>query len=183
MLQSLPIDEEFKEAFIKTITEGQFSNSVKEISKFIFSNHFDRQGVDVILQEYHVKEIQDIKEELLDLLLSYINLIIQDNFISENESKNLKFLKRLFKIQEGDFYNLRYKQIEEILDKQFQFIYSDNQINTKEALHKVGLQELFDLSYDQFLELVDKEVKAAMERGANADELDTVFLKAYQIKN
>lgn len=179
---SLTTDLQLEEAFNQLISTGSFSDYIKIISNSIKDNNLDTQMLDNTLREFNILRIEDIKEELFDLLLSYINLILEDNFITENEAKNLKFLKKIFKIKEGDFYNFRYKQIEEILDKQFQLIYSDNQINTKEALHKVGLQELFDLGYDQFLELVDKEVKAAVERGANPDELDTVFLKAYQIK-
>lgn len=152
---SLTTDLQLEEAFNQLISTGSFSDYIKIISNSIKDNNLDTQMLDNTLREFNILRIEDIKEELFDLLLSYINLILEDNFITENEAKNLKFLKKIFKIKEGDFYNFRYKQIEEILDKQFQLIYSDNQINTKEALHKVGLQELFDLGYDQFLELVD----------------------------
>ena len=184
MQQSLStLNPQFKEAFNQIICTGSFSDYIKAISKNIISNILDKPSLEKILKEYNINKTEYIKEELLDLLLAYIKLILQDNFISEEELKNLKLLKRLFSIKEGDFYNYRYKQIEEILDRQFTLIYSDNEIDTQEALHKVGLQELFDLSYDQFLELVDKEVKAAIERGAKDDDLDTVFLNAYQIKS
>lgn len=183
MQQSLPaIDLQFREAFNQIMSKKIFSDYIKAISICIIDKNLDRKSLEKILMEYNVQNVEDIKQEVFDLLLAYINLILEDNFISEDEAKNLKLLKRLFRIKEGDFYDYRYKEIEEILNKQFHFIYSDNQIDVKEALHKVGLQELFDLSYDQFLELVDKEVKAAVERGANSDELDTVFLKAYQIE-
>ena len=134
------------------------------------------------MHEHNITQIQDVKEEILDMLLFYINFILNDNAITENEAVNLKLLKRFFKIEEGDFYNYRYSQIEEILNRQFEIIYANNQIDTAEALHKVGLQELFDLSYDQFLQLIHEKVKAALERGASINELDTVFYELYQPK-
>ena len=89
----------------------------------------------------------------------------------------LNFLKRFFKILEVDFYSKKYHQIEEILNKQFEYMYQNNVIDTNEALQKVELQQLFDLSYDQFLELSRKAVKGAIERGANVIDLDT-FIKS-----
>lgn len=84
-------------------------------------------------------------------------------------------MKRVFRIKEGDFYNQRYYEVEDVLNRQFERIYADNQIDNDEAILKVGLQEMFDLSYDQFLELVDKEVKVALYRGGDLSDLDTVF--------
>ena len=82
----------------------------------------------------------------------------------------------MFKIHEGDFYNIKYSEIEDILDRQLESMYQDNNINNEEALQKVELQELFNLSYDQFLELSAKAVKAAIDRGADPLDLDT-FIK------
>ncbi len=127
------------------------------------------------MNKYNIKQVENIKEELLELLLVYINLILNDNSISEAEAANVKILKKVFKVREGDFYNYRYDEVEEVLNRQFERIYSDNKIDSEEALLKVGLQELFDLSYDQFLDLVNKEVRAALYRGGNVFDLDTVF--------
>ena len=176
-------DIKIKEAFEKICATETFKEYIRQIATLVCNDNLDKQNFDKILSEYNFSHAEEIKEDVLDMLLAYINYILEDNFITENEAKNLNLLKRFFKVKEGDFYEYRYKEVEVILDKQFEFIYSDNKINTEEALHKVGLQELFDLGYDQFLELVDKEVKAAVERGANSDEIDTVFLKAYQIKS
>ncbi len=152
---------------------------IKKICRLIHTDELNQQSVDNILKEYNIIQIEDIKEEILDLILSYINIVLDDNVMTETEAGNVKLLKRFFKVKEGDFYNYRYQKLEGVLSKQFERIYADNKINTDEALHKVGLQELFDLGYDQFLKLVNKEVKAALERGASLDELDTVFSDAY----
>ncbi len=176
MTTFLPKDDlELHKAFGTILSIENFSDYINEIVELIHMNEFDRPNLDRIFKEHSIKQIEDIKEELLDLLLVYINLILNDNVITENEAGNVKILKRVFKIREGDFYNYRYEEVEEVLNRQFERIYSDNQIDTEEALLKVGLQELFNLSYDQFLDLVNEEVKAALYRGGNLSDLDTVF--------
>ena len=146
------------------------------------TNEIDRPKVNEILKKYRIKQIEDIKEEILDLLLIYINIVLNDNVISETEARNVNLLKRFFKIKEGDFFNYRGHEVEKILYRQFVRIYSDNQIDTEEALHKVNLQELFDLNYDQFLEFNNKEAKVALQRGANLNDLDTVFKPSEYMK-
>ncbi len=162
-------DLDFIEAFRK-LSNLQLSSYIQKISLLICNNNLNKQRVDNILKEYNIKKIEDIKEEILDLLLMYINLVLDDNAITEKEAWDVNVLKRFFKIKEGDFYNNRYIEIQQVLNNQFQRIYANNQIDTREALHKVGLQEMFDLGYDQFLEFIDKEVKEALERGASIEE-------------
>ncbi len=98
-------------------------------------------------------EASSLRDDLLDVIIAYINVILDDDFVTSNEAENVKFLKLFFKIKEGDFYKYKFGQIEKMLDRQFEHMYQDNRINTEEALQKVELQELFDLSYDQFLHL------------------------------
>lgn len=175
-------DIKIKEAFKNISFTETFTEYIRRIAGLVYNNSLDKQNLDTLLKDYNFSHVEEIKEEILDMLLAYINYILDDNFITENEARNLKLLKRFFKIKEGDFYEYRYKEVEFILNRQFELIYADNKIVPEEALHKVGLQELFDLGYDQFLELVNKEIKAAVLRGANTEELDTVFLTAYQIE-
>lgn len=175
-------DVQLNQAFAYIISKEGIRDYIKKISALIHDNNLNRQSLDKILNEYNIKQVEDIKEDILDMLLAYINFVLNDNFITEIEGGNLKLLKRFFRIKEGDFYKYRYSNIESLLNRQFQLIYSDNKIATEEALHKVGLQELFDLGYDQFLKLVDKEIRIALERGTSLDELDTVFIEVYQNK-
>lgn len=176
MATFLPKDDlELNKTFETILSLENFSDYINEIIELIYTCEFDRSHLDRILKDNNIRQIEDIKEELLDLLIVYINLILNDNAITENEARDLKILKRVFKIKEGDFYNHRKHEIKEVLNRQFERIYSDNRIDEEEALLKVGLQELFDLSYDQFIELVNFEVKAALYRGGDLYDLDTVF--------
>jgi hypothetical protein len=112
-------------------------------------------------------------------LLLYVNLVLNDHIITENEKRNIRLLKLYFKIEEGDFYRYRYQEVEEVLHRQFELLYSDNKIDFNEALHKVELQDIFNVSYDQFEEFKQHEVSLAIERGAIVQDLEiTKYPKA-----
>ena len=161
-----------KEPFTEILASNKFSDVATEIVNAISKGELDRTSFNSILKAHGI-EINAIKSELLDIILAYINFVLDDDHITEKEADNVKFLKLLLKIKDGDFYKMKFFEIERILDRQFEHMYQDNQINTEEALQKVELQQLFDLSYDQFLHLSDKAVKEALARGADPMELDT----------
>ena len=169
-------DLELHEAFGIILSIDSFSKYINEIVELVFSNNLDNIHLDEILMEHKINKLSDIKEEILDVLIVYINLILNDHVITENELKNIQYLKLIFKIDEGDFYKYRFDEIDDILSRQFLRMYrNDDKIDDTEALHKVSLQKLFDLSYDQFLEFKEEEIIAALERGADITELDTVY--------
>ncbi len=99
-------------------------------------------------------------------------MILNDHIISGNEKFNVELLKKYFNIKEGDFYKIRYQEVEYILHRQFERIYQDNAVSKEEALGKVDLQDIFDLSYDQFEEFKEKEIRRALNQGADIAGLD-----------
>lgn len=176
-------DLELHEAFGVILSIESFSDYIADIAELIYNNNLNKGNLNKILQEHRIRRIEDIKEGLLDLLIVYINLILNDHIITDNEKRNIGLLKIYFKIKEGDFYNNRYYEIEDILHRQFERLYFDNIINKEEAIHNVELQDLFDLSYDQFDEFKEKEVRNALERGADISDLDTAkYPKVFKIK-
>jgi hypothetical protein len=168
--------DSLREPFGKVLSTQNFENYLGEIVAAISKGEMDKTKFDDILRTHGIGSTADIKSDLLDIILSYINLVLDDDYVTSNEGENVKFLKLFFRIREGDFYKMKYHEIEKLLDRQLEHMYEDNRINTEEALQKVELQELFDLSYDQFLHLSDKAVRAAIARGADPTNLDT-FIK------
>ena len=167
-------DLELHEAFGVIISIQSFKDYINEIIELVYNGTLDKHNLDEVLKRYNIKKVEDIKEELLDVLIIYINLILQDHIITEKELDNVQFLKMIFNIKEGDFFKYRYEEIDEILNKQFVRIYrNDNKIDEAESFHKVSLQKLFNLSYDQFLGFKEMEVLSAIERGASIQDLDT----------
>lgn len=126
---------------------------IRAISEAIVGHGITKDPMTKALREIGVDNISYLKEDLLDLMLAYIHIILDDHYISEDEYQDISFLKILFKIEEGDFYARRYHQVKDILQSQVQMVWGiDNEVSIREALHKVNLQDLFDLSYDQFVE-------------------------------
>jgi hypothetical protein len=105
-------------------------------------------------------------------------------------------LKRLFRIAEGDFTQFAREEVAELLATQLERALADRQVDDREAVQKVRLQESFGLGYDEFLELTRPlfdEVAAQLweegvEKGWYVDELErriaalgTVYSVQWQI--
>lgn len=168
-------DLELTEAFAIIESIPTLSQVIKQIVGELKENTLNQQQLQQILSDNGLDGTADIKLDLIDLLLLYINLVLNDHIITPKEYLNCKQLKTLFKIREGDFYKLRYEEIKEVIYKQLERIYrDDNKISEEEAICKINLQGLFDLSYDQFLEFNEREIRIALEKGADIKDLDTV---------
>jgi hypothetical protein len=178
-------DKELQNAFGIIISIESLTDCVTEIAELIYKNELNTIKLNEILAQHKIKNIEDIKGELLDLVIGYINIVLKDHIITEKEIKNVKLLKLIFKIKPGDFYDKRYYEIEEIIITQLKRLYFDNIITTDEEIYNVNLQDIFDLSYDQLYEFKYNEVKEALQQGANITDLDTANLPSnyYNIIN
>lgn len=121
--------------------------------------------------------VDDLRLEAIDVIIDYVELILEDNVLSKEEMHTLRMMKLYFRIQEGDFLSQhKEKQIEHILCRQLELIYQDKQVDSNEAIMKVDLQELFSLSYDQFLKFENTAVAKALKNGAEIRNLDTFYI-------
>jgi HNH endonuclease len=168
-------DLELKDAFSIILSIEKFSDYIYDIVELIYKNELNKETLDKVLDNYKIESTKKINEELLDLLIVYTNLVLNDNEISTNEINNIRFLKLIFGIKEGDFYKYRKDEVEEVLRRQFYREYYDNTIDKNESIHNVNLQEIFDLGYDQFDNIKKEEILNAIDRGAKINELDTAI--------
>lgn len=169
-------DSELHKAFETLLTLKELPPHVLEICKLIHSHKLDRESLNQVLTDHSFEKVEDIKSDLLDLLILYINLVLNDDIISTNEKHNVEILKKYFKIKEGDFYRFRLPEIEDIINRQFERIYEDQDVSKEEAIHSVELQSLFNLSYDQFTQLKENEIRRALNHGAQLSNLDSLPL-------
>jgi hypothetical protein len=177
METALPKDDLILHKAFETLsTEESSKEYIREIALLVVNDELIRENIQKILAKYGYT-LQDIKNDLLDILISYTNTILEDNIITENEKRNFTFLKLYFNIKEGDFYRYKLYEIKNILHQQFEKLYLDNNISEEEAEYSFNLQDMFDLSYDQFDTLKEGEVKRALENGANILNLDTANIK------
>lgn len=176
-------DLDLNKAFEIIVSNQHFNGPTHEIAELIQQNLLDTTSLKRIMDKHDIKKISDLKEEFLDLILEYINIILNDDLLTQKELYNVNLLKTVFHINEQDFYSYRHTAIKEVLHKQLMNIHrDDNKIDRDESLYKVGLQELFSISYDQFLEFANEEDFIALEKGADIRDLDTVVPRS-KLKN
>jgi hypothetical protein len=111
----------------------------------------------------------------LRLLLFYLKVVLKDNLISAEELNNIRYLKLLFGVKEGDFTKEKVfaAEISNIIKLQIDLIYKDDEVSSEEAIHKVNLQEAFGLNYDEFLSLSSKAALDSLERTDDWIKIDT----------
>ena len=181
-IKSLKNDQSLHDAFIE-ISKQNRSNYIHEIVDLVIESKLNRKNIQIVLSKYSIKDIGIIKNELLDVLIEYSNIVLRDNVLSETEKTNFEFLKLYFGIKEGDFYKNKRLEIKNILNKQFEKLYDDNLITHLEAEHNFILQEMFDLNYDQFDILKEDIIIKAIEKGAEITNLDTANKNILNKKN
>lgn len=138
----------------------------------VLQHDFDPAIFSSILTTNNILNVEDIKLEALDFLISYANFILKDNVITDEENHDFSFLKKIFKIKEGDFKEYKNFQINEILKNEFIKIYADNFVDQVEQTLNLNLQSLFDLSYDEFETIKKDEILIALSQGADPRDLD-----------
>jgi hypothetical protein len=143
-------DIELSKAFAIITKNKTYKGYLLDIVELICSGKIDsdraisRKDLNNILEKYFVN-IADIKFDLLDLLLSYIDFISNSHLFTTKESNNIKLLKNLFKIKEGDFYKYRFNEIKSLCQKHFVRL-SRNCMDKSDKLFWSELQDAFGLS-------------------------------------
>lgn len=133
----------------------QLQRAVAELA----AGDLSRQGLSHLCKRLAIADLAERKAELLDLLLYYVRDALADGELTDQEFATLRDLKRLFRIEEGDFHDECGEEVGELLAVELRRIPADREVDQAEALHKVKLQDAFDLGYDQFLELTRPAVE------------------------
>lgn len=133
-----------------------YSVLVQELLHVVIeTGSFNTLARNTILQAHGVRRISDIKSHMLDVIIDYALLCLEDGKLSENEIKNTHLLKLFLGIEEGDFYrNGKKSEIKFILTKQLELVYADKNIDPQEALLMSDLQGLFGLNYMEYEEFI-----------------------------
>lgn len=155
------------------IAKTDLKDYTREIAKLVADNNLNKDNIQIILSKYSIRSVNKIKVDLLDILITYANFVLEDHIITDDERRNFEFLKLYFEICEGDFYKYKRVEIKAIISKQFEKQYADNLITYNESESSVLLQDMFDLDYDQLDKMKEEFVIQAIERGAEITNLDT----------
>lgn len=163
---------------LKILATNKYSDKSSAIIKLVADDKMNLPALNSTLLEIKTKRITDLKDKLINVVLDYINMCLEDKAITHVEMEDFRKLKLFFRIQEGDFIKChKEREIKQILISQLRYMQSDKIIDKKEALMKVDLQEMFGLSYDQFLKIENEVSKETICNGANPIDLDTFIKK------
>ncbi len=164
------------------IAKLDLKNHTRDIVKLVIDNKISKENIRNILSKYSIQRVEDIKNELLDILITYANFILEDNVITNNEKQNFEFLKIYFGIKEGDFYKYKLTETTSVINKQLERLYEDNLITQAETESNDLLQDMFSLGYDQFDKMKEAFVIKSIQQGANITNLDTANTNVLKIK-
>jgi len=147
---------DIKTAFELIVSKDKVQGNLLRVCELIYYKGFDARKSDVLdlLNELNVSSLKDFKSESLKVLILYIRLALNDNILSNEEKNNIKFLKLLLGIKDGDIKNnkLIFEQVKNIVKIQLELIYMDDEsIDNSEALHKVDYKKFLDLPMIVFL--------------------------------
>lgn len=159
----------------KLLNSKNYSDSMQTVLLLFSKGELSTLKVRDTLK-YHNVDIDDLHDEAINVIIDFVNLILEDHVITKQEMNSLRKLKMLLHIKEGDFMDAHKEEdIENILRREFELIYQDKTVDKTEAAMKVDLQELFGLCYDQFLLFEQEAVEDALKQGADITNLDTFY--------
>lgn len=157
------------------LENGKYSKPMQDVLSQFAQGDTSPIAMRDILKKQNVV-VDDLHDEAIEVIIEFVNLILDDHIITKQEMDSLRKMKMLLHIKEGDFIEAhKEEEIENILCREFQLIYLDKTVDNNEAAMKVDLQELFGLSYDQFLLFEQEAVEYALKQGADITNLDTFY--------
>ena len=151
------------DAFNHYLISHQSSDHLVKVVNLLLSGGLTRKAFDNLGEDLGLQHSPAYKEELLDLILFYIEYCLKDHAMTSEETLSVHQLKLLFRIEEGDFYKFKWKEVKELLASEMGRILDDKSVNQSEALHQADLQRAFDLSYDQYLELTKEQIEKIVD--------------------
>ncbi len=164
----------FKLAFEEIQKRIELPEYLKIICSTLAVGRSDTHTINETLINYNIHR-SIAKVDFLHLIFEYIKFSLEDNILTRKEREPIIYLKRLFQIQPGDFYDHNKLELEKLISFQLSKIYADNFVTPEEALLKVDIQELFDLSFDQMNEYAKEQAIVSVQKGADPIDLDVFF--------
>ena len=145
---------------------------IQKICDQIIKSNLTAEKVDQILYDCNILP-STAKNYLLNLILQYIEISLQDGVLTFDEKRNINLLKSWFRIHEGDFHRLKQNEIQKIISNQLEIIYNDKKVSDEEELFILDLEDIFDLGIDQF-NAYKEEALRSMNYSANEDRSNTI---------
>jgi len=178
--------DNLKRNFSYIISNNTLSDSIIDVGQIVAEKGTlaNRKEVISVLQANGIKDLKAFNDSSIKLILLYIKLALKDNVITEEEIQNIRFLKLLLDIEEGDFTKDKsnYNEVLNMINIQMKLMFLDNEIDKLEGIQKIYLQEMFGLGYDEFSIMINTHALDAVERGADWLKMDSFITENEVIK-
>jgi hypothetical protein len=145
------------------VISRQPSDHLSKLVTLLISGSLSPRGFDDLRTQWGLQDSPLFKEELLDLLLFYIEYCLKEHALTHNERLSIRELKQLLRVEESDFYKFKQSEVKSLLLSEVSRILSDKSVDKLEALHQTDLQEVFGLSYDQYLNITREPVQRIVD--------------------
>ena len=110
--------------------------------------------------------------DALNAILDYVDIILEDNVLTEEEWTSVRWMRAYLNVNEKDFLKRKYEaRIRHIVIEQLRRLYADNLIERYEAIMQSEMQGLFGLSSQDYSRYVDEIKQEAIKSGANSRDL------------
>lgn len=124
---------------------------VSDVVECITAESLNRTTLDEILKKHGDGDIADVKADLCGLLLYYAQLALDDHRLQANEISNMKHLKTMLRVGDGEVYEFCPDQLQGLLYAEMAWALEDFEVSEAEELKNSELQGALGLSYDQFM--------------------------------
>ena len=137
--------------FEKIVRHKNHCDYIREIAILVINRKFNQKNIKSVLSKYRIKSVNDIKTEILEMLIDYAIIVLADNKITEKEKENFNFLKDNLGIQEGDFYRYTPVYVSIIIKTLIEKICWITNLQDK-------LEKKFDADMREFFSLNDEQL-------------------------
>lgn len=136
------------------------------------SGKFDPLKRNEILQNHSFAWKCRYVNDALNAILDYVDIILEDNILTEDEWTSVRWMRVYLNVTEKDFRKSKFEErIRHIVIEQLRKLYADNLIERQEAIMQSEMQGLFGLSSRQFSRYVEEIMQVAINNGANKNDL------------
>jgi len=164
------------EVFRQYLDSEAISEKIRTIGELIVSGNLSQESFDALARAMEKAGTRILKETLLDLTLVFARKCVENHELAESEMADLDTLIAIFRIGEGDFYELRRDAVRQVIGAQVMWILRNWHVTVEEEVLQRDLQRLFGLGYDQYVALVRPLAKECIEE-LESEKLATQDLK------
>ena len=132
--------------------------AIRAIKELLVSGPLTREAFDEVEAKLGHLDPKELKGVLLDFVLEYAVARSDDLVFDDHEMECLQTLKRLFRVHDGDFLELRRSRLHDVIGAQIEIIVRDYKVDRVEDLHLANIQRVFGLGFDELASIAHPDL-------------------------